>query len=328
MLRSETATSHTRRAAALTGLRRYQQAPRVPPRDAGHVIARQGRVSLRDHGGSGRPVLVVPSLINPPAVLDLSEDRSLLRWLAAAGCRVLMVDWGAPHPDERDSDIDAHVTEALVPLIKSLDAPPVLVGYCLGGTLAIAAATLTPVAGVALLATPWRFGAYADARDGVARLWHAAEPSCAALGLVPVEVLQAGFWQLDPARTIDKYARLATADAPTLAQFTLLEDWANAGAPLTLAAGRQLFERFYAADEPGHGSWRIGGRLIDPAALGCPVLDIASATDRIVPVASRAAAGTQRTVAAGHVGMIVGSGARAAVWEPLADWISALRAPT
>lgn len=34
-----------------------------------------------------------------------------------------------------------------MPLLATLDAPPVLVGYCLGGTLALAAACACPVAG-------------------------------------------------------------------------------------------------------------------------------------------------------------------------------------
>lgn len=328
MLRSETATSPERREQALAGLRRYQQAERVPRRDRAPIVAQRGRVTLHDYGGLGRPLVVVPSLINPPFVLDLAEDRSMLRWLATRGVRPLLVEWGEPALAERDRDIDDHVTQALVPLLQSLGEPVALAGYCLGGTMAAAAAALTPVTGLALLATPWRFAAYKDGRANIAELWEGAAPSCAALGLVPMEVLQAGFWRLDPARTINKYARLADADDRTLAQFTLLEDWANAGAPLTYAAGRQLFDRFYAADQPGRGEWTIEGHRIDPAALGCPVLDIASATDRIVPAASRVAVGTQLTVQAGHVGMIVGGAARTAVWEPLADWITALTPPT
>ena len=146
------------------------------------------------------------------------------------------------------------------------------------------------------------------------------------MGLVPMEVLQSGFWALDPARTIAKFEGFGTlpADDPRARDFVALEDWANAGAPLTLAAGRDLFERFIAADDPGRGGWSVAGVTIDPAALSCPVLDIASTRDRIVPLATAARAGSVREVDLGHVGMIVGSGARAAVWEPLADWLTLL----
>ncbi|MFX8164846.1 hypothetical protein ABTL04_21190, partial [Acinetobacter baumannii] len=74
-----------------------------------------------------------------------------------------------------------------------------------------------------------------EARDGIASLWDAARPTCETLGVVPMEVLQAGFWKLDPARTIAKYEALARTEPGSAAEvsFVALEDWANAGAPLT-----------------------------------------------------------------------------------------------
>ena len=71
------------------------------------VVAAAGRAGLRDYGGSGPPVVFVPSLINPPHVLDLAEANSLLRWLAAQGVRPLLVDWGTPAPAERDLTLPA-----------------------------------------------------------------------------------------------------------------------------------------------------------------------------------------------------------------------------
>jgi polyhydroxyalkanoate synthase len=323
MLRSETAQSAARRSAALSGLAQYQAAPRVRRPEPRWVIASAGRACLRDYGGAGPTVVVVPSLINPPFVLDLTPDTSLLRWLAKRGMRVLLVDWGEPDPSERDLDITAHVEDLLLPMLRTLGEPPLLVGYCLGGTMAVGSARAIGARGLALIAAPWHFAGFEDAaRADIAALWEAAEPACAALGLVPMEVLQSGFWNLDPAGTIAKFVGLATADDARIANFVTLEDWANAGAPLTLAAGRQMFERFFAADDPGAGRWRIEGTAIDPARLPCPVIDFVSTRDRIVPAATSIARGTRRDVDAGHVGMIVGSRARAALWEPLADWIA------
>ncbi|HWK35789.1 alpha/beta hydrolase [Sphingomonas sp.] len=327
LLRSETAASPARRAAALAGLAAYQNAPR-PPRPAPMPpVARAGRACLRDYGGGrggeGPPVVFVPSLINPPHVLDLAPDNSLLRWIAARGHRTLLVDWGDPTPAERDVDITAHVESLLLPMLRTLDEPPVLVGYCLGGTLALGGAAALPVRGVALIAAPWHFARFDDAaRADIAALWHAAEPACETLGLVPMEVLQSGFWRLDPARTIAKFEALATAAPDALASFVRLEDWANAGAPLTLAAGRQMFAGFFGADDPGAGRWRIAGTAVDPRALACPTVDFVSLSDRIVPAASSAGLADRRELGAGHVGMVVGGRARPLLWEPLADWLS------
>jgi polyhydroxyalkanoate synthase len=238
----------------------------------------------------------------------------------------MLIDWGSPSPGERDLDITGHVETMLLPLLRSFPEPPVLVGYCLGGTMALAAASALPVAGLALLATPWHFAGFGTvARSEIANLWTAAEPACRALGLVPMEVLQSGFWRLDPARTIAKYEAFADLDPASVAasSFVTLEDWANAGAALTYAAGAQLFD-FFATDTPGRGGWTVAGHAVDPARLPCPAVDFVSTSDRIVPAASAARLPDTRSLGAGHVGMIVGGRARSQLWEPLARWIGNL----
>lgn len=328
MLRSETAGAPQRTQAALAGLRAYQQAVRPPRPTPMPAIATAGRAMLRDHGGAGRPVLFVPSLINPPHVLDLAEDNSLLRWLAAQGVRPLLVDWGSPGPADRGMSIAGHVEQLLLPLIEAVGEPVVLAGYCLGGTMALAAAALRPdaVQGVALLAAPWRFSGFPnEARRALTTIWEQTGPAAQALGVLPMEILQASFWRLEPARTIQKFERFATLDPGSAAAraFVILEDWANDGPPLTLSAARELLVDFFGADLPGKGEWKAGGQTIDLAAIRCPVLDIVSTTDRIVPAASAAGIGDRLTLDLGHVGMIVGGRARAQLWDPLARWLCA-----
>jgi len=330
LLRSETAGDSARAAAALAGLRAFQHAPRPPAPPLLDAVHAEGRAVLRHAGGGGgAPVVLVPSLINPPAILDLAPDRSLARWLAARGHDTWLVDWGSPGPDERALGLDRHVERLLVPLLRRLPEPPVLVGYCLGGTLSWGAASAVPVAGVATIAAPWRFAGYGEpARAAIAAMWAAARGACETLGLVPIELLQAGFWGLDPARTVAKFeafGRMA-AESEGARAFVRLEDWANAGAPLTLAAGRQLFEDLSDRDLTGSGEWRVAGRIVDPAALPCPAVEFVSASDRIVPAATAMGLPDRRVLAAGHVGMMIGRSAPARLWTPLARWIEALPA--
>src|SRR5687768_11130626 len=142
MLRSETASDPQRMQRALAGLRAYQEAERMPPLAPMPVIAERHGAQLRDYGSSGAPVMFVPSLINPPNVLDLSEERSLLRWLAKQECRVLLLDWGCDSLRRRHLSVGAHVEEIILPMIGELGDPPALVGYCIGGTMAAAAAAM------------------------------------------------------------------------------------------------------------------------------------------------------------------------------------------
>ena len=308
---------------ALAGLRRYQTAPLEPMRDRGEIVAQCGGVTLRDHGrGSGRPVVLVPSLINPPDVLDLAPGNSFAASLAAAGHRPLIVDWGATEAH----GLEAAITERLLPLVRTLGTPVAIIGYCLGGTLALAATALLgdSITRLGLLATPWHFHGYdAAARTGLAEWWTAAAPLAAQLGSVPIDFLQPAFWALDPDGLAEKFIRFGASDGPSEA-FVRLEDWANGGAPLSIAATQGLAETLFANDASGKGRWIVGGSRIDPRALTCPILDIVAMRDRIVPPATALTSegpGTTWRIDAGHVGMVVGGRAAQTLWHPLAKWL-------
>lgn len=315
-----------RMAAVLAGVRAYQESKHRRPAAKPSVAARAGASRLLDHGGHGPPVVLVPSLINAPDVLDLAPGASLVEHLAANGFNPLVVDWGAPGPSEKPMSLDMLVTKRLLPLIAKLGEPVHLVGYCLGGTLAAAAAALSPPLSLALIATPWVFAGYgAERRAAMLALWSEIAPTARATGVVPVDLLQPGFWDLDPERSVAKFERFAALDpqAREARHYVLVEDWVNSGPPIGTGAAEQIFERLYRDDEPGTGTWTIDATAIDPAALPGRVLNIVSSTDRIVPAAAAPIAGTRIDIAAGHVGMMVGSRASELLYAPLTSWLAA-----
>lgn len=312
----------------LAGVRAYQTAIRHPRPQSGREILRIGRVRLTEYGTAGRPVLFVPSLINPPYVLDLAEGNSLLRWLGAQGMRPLLIDWGDLHNGSADVSISGHIEQFLLPILDEIGPDVVLAGYCLGGMMAMAAALRRRVAGLVLIAAPWNFEGYpAEMRDGLISIWEAGKPIAEMLNLFPMEMLQNGFWRLDPRRTLSKFAAFGrmTPASPEARAFVSLEDWANEGPPLTVPAARELFEDLYRDDLTGKGLWRIEGHASDPAKLDCPILNIISTTDKIVPAASAPDIGERHVLDNGHVGMIIGRHAQATLWQPLSRWLSQLR---
>ena len=292
--------------AALDGLAKYERTPRIRARPTRPIAATVGATTLYDFGGDGSPAILVPSLINPPHVLDLDEDVSLAAAVAKMGRRSLLLDWGPAR--ERELDVSGHVEKLLLPLMAQLDEPPALIGYCLGGTMTIAAANLAPVDRVATVASPWRFADYpAQSRQSLQDLWTHARGAAASLKALPMEVLQGAFWSLDPARTVKKFADFSLVD-PASAEarrFAELEDWANEGEPLPLPAARELIEDFFGADLPGKGAWRIGGKTITDQ-ISVPLLSCTAARDRIAPAES-GPHGEIHEIPAGHVGMVVGS---------------------
>jgi polyhydroxyalkanoate synthase len=306
--------------AALDGLTRYSSEKRAAVPAPRPTVASAGGTVLRDHGGSGSPVILIPSLINPPHVLDL-PGQSLAEALARRH-HVMLVDWG-PAGGRATIDLAGHIEQRLLRLVRDVGREVALVGYCLGGTMALAAANLTPVARVATLAAPWRFSAYPDdARAALGKLWDSAGPATRALGVLPTEVLQSAFWSLDPHGIVAKFARLAAepAHSETIRRFVALEDWANDGEPLPLPAARDLIEKLFLADCTGRGMWTIAGTAIRPDPA--PALHFTARADRIVPAAS-APPGPSHAIPSGHVGMIVGRRAPALLHRPLLDFLAA-----
>lgn len=322
----------------LTGIERYRQHPWR--RDVNNPPAEwhEGTTALRNYGGKGPPVLFVPSLVNRSYILDLSRRQSLLRWLARRDVNPWLVDWDAPGPEERAFTLDDYVAGRLAKAIDVVAAragrPVVVVGYCMGGLLALAAALLRrdAVAGLGLLATPWDFHAGDGARArALAALVPMLEPQLSLFGALPVDTLQGLFAGLDPfaiQRKFESFARL-DPDSPRARLFVALEDWLNDGVPLAAPVARECLIGWYGENRPALGTWTVGGTRIDPAAFEGPALALIPARDRIVPPESAAALAEGlpncQTVSpgAGHIGMVVGTGMRESAWRHLARWIVA-----
>lgn len=332
----ETENDANLRQAALSGLRKYQETKRPDLARPHKIYHRCGAATLLRllPGGSAHkineeraakpPVVLIPSLVNSHLILDLSDSMSLGRHLSQAGHDVYLIDWGLPRSEDAALDLAGHVKHRLVPLIRSIEQRAVLVGYCLGGTLALGAAALVDPVAVATIAAPWRFDRYPhEEKERIAELWNQSRPLCERLGYVPMEVLQNGFWSLDPARTIRKYAAFADMPEGSDAEraFLAVEDWANEGAPLTFGAGCDLFERLYGENVSGAGNWTIGGAAVRAENIACPTLAIQSTTDRIVPAEAGPLLGDRIDSPLGHVGMIVSRRAPQEIWKPLLDWL-------
>ena len=292
---------------ALAGLKAYESAPRVPLPVPKPELGRTGGACLRDYGGSGPPAVLVPSLINPPRILDLDSDVSLADAVSGMGRHALLLDWGKAN-ERRGLTVAGHVEELLLPLLRSIGEPAGLIGYCLGGTMAIAAANLVPVERVVTLAAPWHFARYPEqSKAALAAMWRHSRAAASELGALPMEVLQAAFWSLDPERTVRKFAefgRLAPGSAEAR-RFVDLEDWANEGEPLPYPAAAELIEQLFGNDLPGAGRWEVAGRPVTEV-LPVRCLHLLAGRDRIAPPET-APVGETCSIASGHVGMIVGS---------------------
>jgi polyhydroxyalkanoate synthase subunit PhaC len=326
-----------RDAALIEGIAAYRRHPwrRVLPDPP--VVWSEGDSRMLDYGGSGPAVLFVPSLVNRAYVLDLAQGHSMLRWLAAgAGTRPLLLDWGWPGETERRFTLTDYVAgrmeRALMAARDLATGPVVLAGYCMGGTLAVAAAQRRPdlVRALVLLAAPWDFHAPdpAQAKQTAAMLPF-VEPVLMFNNTLPVDLLQVLFAMLDPWGVADKYRSFTRLDPDSdrAHLFVALEDWLNDGIPLAAPVARECLTAWYGENAPLRGEWRIAGLPVDPTALRLPTFIAAPGRDRIVPpesarpLAALIEGAELHEPAAGHIGMTAGHTAERVLWRPLHEWL-------
>src|SRR5260370_7918383 len=174
-------------------------------------------------------------------MLGLRAEKSVLGWVAGHGFRQVLVDWGAPGDLERRFTLRDHIAGRLEAALDAAAAaagePMAVMGYCMGGVLALAMAERRPkrVSALALLATPWDFHAE---RAEQAHLLGALMPSLkamfSALGELPVDVLQTLFASLDPLLALRKFSRFAELEEsdPRAREFLALHACLTAALPL------------------------------------------------------------------------------------------------
>jgi len=328
-------------ADLIRGIAAYRRHPYARALEDPDAVWTEGESRLLDYGGpddggGGVPALFVPSLVNRAYVLDLAPGHSMLRWLAGQGVRPLLLDWGWPTAVERRFTMTDYVAgrleRAMAAAAGMASGKPVLVGYCMGGTLAVAAAARRPelLRGLALLAAPWDFHA-ADPEQArtLARALPLFEPALAFNQTLPIDLLQVLFALLDPWGVGDKYRGFARLDqdGARARLFVALEDWLNDGVPLAAPVARECLAGCYGENSPARGTWRIAGMPVDPASVRLPSFVAAPARDRIVPpesarpLAALIPGAVLLEPAAGHIGMAAGGTAERVLWRPLRDWL-------
>ena len=329
------------------GVRAYQKHGYKRGVDDAPVVWAEGATRIHDYGAvagakAQNPlgiVVLVPSLVNRGYILDLNKKRSFARFLASVGYRPLLVDWGYPGDEETNYGLDDYIAGRLVTALQDVadmnGGPVPLVGYCMGGLLALAATLIDPaqVSRLVLLATPWDFMAAGPTQGRIAAAFAPSLPHMLSIhDSLPVDVLQSLFASLDPFMIGEKFRRFGALpeNSPKVDDFVALEDWLNDGVPLTRRVAIDCLIGWYVENKPAKGEWQIDGININPADISCPTLAVIPENDRIVPPESAQALfenlpkdlRTELHPSSGHIGMMVGSRAEKSTWQPVLDWMT------
>lgn len=306
------------------------------------AVGSYGPAVLWRYGGTGSPVLVVHSVVTRPWVLDLAPNCSLVRALQDAGHAVYLLDWGVPGSQQARAGLQAYAQVLLWAedqvRAQQPGQPVHLVGYCAGGTLALAThAALGPrgLASMTLIAAP----VDTAAAGGMGRLLSSPYlPVVLALderGLVPGALLRESFHALRPTalRTV-RTAVERRRDPQARAYGGALGRWAWDQTPLP---GRMLLDlaALFRRNLLIRSELTLFERRCDLSRLqALPLLTVTTVRDHIVPPASTTALSgipglqvTHLQCRGGHISMLAGPEAHAVLYPGLTDWLRAQPTP-
>jgi polyhydroxyalkanoate synthase subunit PhaC len=283
------------------------------------------------------PVLLVPSLINRWYVLDLGHGRSFIEWLVAQGHDVFCIDWGTPEAEDRfltwDDIAGRYLGRAIRVATRYGRRGGVhVLGYCLGGTLAVTHVAAFPdyVASFLALAAPIDFE-----HAGIMSTWTRTPTFDVrsifdAFGNIPWPLMQASFKLLKPTLDAQKLVTLLDRawDDEFLESFLATEKWGTDNVSFPGACYVRYIDELYRANRLIHGGFTLCGRPAELHQIKCPTLALAFEDDHIVPLPAasplvdRIAATDKQLVVqrGGHVGAVVSKKAANRLWPVMAQF--------
>jgi polyhydroxyalkanoate synthase len=286
------------------------------------------------------PVLICYALVNRPTMLDLQEDRSLVRGLLRRGLDVYLIDWGTPDGADRFLGLDDYINRYLhhcvmhVATAHGTDSVNLL-GVCQGGTFSLCYAALNPglVRNLVTMVTPVDF----RTPDNLLSKWVQGvdvDGLVEVCGNVSGDLLNYTFLSLMPFRLMgQKYAGLAdlARDPVQMRNFLRMEKWIFDSPDQAGEAFRQFIHWFYRENRLVAGTMELGGRPVDLRNVTMPVLNVYATQDHLVPPAASVVLGnlvgtrdyTPYAFDGGHIGIYVSGRAQKELPATLSDWLKA-----
>lgn len=284
------------------------------------------------------PLLIVYALVNRPYMVDLQEDRSLVRNLLALGEDVYLIDWGYPDRADRFVNLDDYINGYIHRCVEAvcerhgLDRINVL-GICQGGAFSLCYAAIHPdkVQNLITMVTPVDF----HTPDNMLSHWTRGMDVDAfvdSLGNVPADLMNYCYLTLKPFRlNHQKYVGLVDIldDKLELENFLRMEKWIFDSPDQAGEAFRQFIKDFYQGNKLVKGGLVIGEDAVDLQNVTMPVLNIYAEQDHLVPpsasIPMKDLVGTKDyevlAFRGGHIGIYVSSRAQREVPSAIHRWL-------
>lgn len=289
------------------------------------------------------PTLIIYALVNRQYMMDIQQDRSVIKNLLELGLDLYIIDWGYPTAQDKyvtlDDYIDVYIENTVNEILKSTGAEKLnIIGVCQGGTFSAMYTALNPnkVKNLVTMVTPIDFEAgKTSSKDGFLFKWSKdmnVDNLVNAYGVIPGEFLNGGFDLLRPFQLmLNKYVGIIdNLDSPEVAaNFIRMEKWILDSPNQSGEAFRRFIKEMYQENRLIKGTLEIGGKLVDLKKITMPILTICGDQDNIVPpeatkpfndyVDSKDKELVSYPV--GHIGMYVSSKSHHVIAPKIAEWL-------
>lgn len=284
------------------------------------------------------PVLISYALVNRPYMMDLQQDRSLIRRLLEQGLDIYLIDWGYPDGADRFLDLDDYINGFIDRCVQFiLDQHGIdkvnLLGVCQGGTFSLCYAALHPerIKNLITMVTPVDF----KTPENLLSKWAQdmdVDTVVESSGNVSGEMLNIAYVSLMPFRLMQqKYVSLVDmlGDPKQVENFMRMEKWIFDSPDQAGEAFRQFTKWFFQENRLIKGTVELGGEKVDLRKVTMPVLNIYGKQDHLVPPSASIPlgnyVGTQDYTAfemdVGHIGMYVSGKSQKQLPETIAKWL-------
>ena len=270
-----------------------------------------------------RPLLIVPPWINKYYILDLTPEKSFVKWAVSQGFTVFLVSWVNPDARLAQKTFEDYMHEGILAAIDAVIrqtgvAKINAVGYCVGGTLLASALAYMAAKGDDRVESATFLAAQGDFSEAGDLLGFiddtqlkALEEMMAEQGYLDGSRMAAVFNMLRPRDLIWPYVVNNYLLGKKPFPFDLLF-W-NADSTHLPAANHAFYLReFYHLNRLAKGEMQLGGVRLDLGKIKLPVYELFTKEDHIAPAASvfrgsELFGGTVRHVMAGsgHIAGVV-----------------------
>ncbi len=246
---------------------------------------------------SKRPLLIIPPWINKYYIMDLTPEKSLMKWLIDQEQTVFVISWVNPDERQAEKSFDAYMQEGILAAVSAIEACTGereinALGYCVGGTLLcvtlayMAAIGDKRIATATLITTQVDFTHAGDLKVFVdeEQLEH-MEDKMNVRGFLEGKRMAAAFSMLRANDLIWPYYVNNYLKGKQPEPFDLLY-W-NADSTRMPAANHAFYLRnCYLDNKIAKGELVVSGQKIDLKAITIPIYALAAREDHIAPAKS------------------------------------------